>query len=231
MCRSEILTHTGPVSRLVITESLVVSGGEDCSLTVIRLLADGSILVSHLLQGHVSRVRCVSLDGGLLLSGSDDRSAKVWSLCESWGAVTTLSGHAWPVSGVWLGGGLAVTADTSTVRLWSAPAGQLLRTISGLANTGDLRLDLAGGSLLVTSHQSHLLSFSLSNTEDCQEASWQYKPLPLAASGGSQTRLSAGHSTLVLLSFGTNSHNLTVIDFLSSTTISGGRLSSSHCST
>ena len=99
MCRSEIITHTGPVSRLTITDSLVVSCGEDCSLTVIRLLADGSIMVSHLLQGHVSRVRCVSVDGSLLLSGSDDRSAKVWEVTsgetsDSWGAVTTLSGHA-----------------------------------------------------------------------------------------------------------------------------------------
>ena len=197
----------------------MVSCGEDCSLTVIRLLADGSIMVSHLLQGHVSRVRCVSVDGSLLLSGSDDRSAKVWEVTsgetsESWGAVTTLSGHAWPVCGVWLEGGLAVTADCSTVRLWSSPAGALLRTISGLTNTAEVRLDLAGGSLLVTSQHSNLTSFSLASNSD--SASWQFNPDQLAVASKSQVRLSAGHSSLVFLSFSaTNCHNVNIIDFMS----------------
>ena len=219
MCRSEIITHTGPVSRLTITDSLVVSCGEDCSLTVIRLLADGSIMVSHLLQGHVSRVRCVSVDGSLLLSGSDDRSAKVWEVTsgetsDSWGAVTTLSGHAWPVCGVWLEGGLAVTADSSTVKLWSSPAGCLLRTISGLANTAEVRLDLAGGSLLVISQHTNLTSFSLASNSD-SDSSWQFKPHQPAAATKSQVRLSAGHSSLVVLSSATNCHNVNIIDFLS----------------
>ena len=196
----------------------MVSCGEDCSLTVIRLLADGSIMVSHLLQGHVSRVRCVSVDGNFLLSGSDDRSAKMWEVTsgetsDSWGAITTLSGHAWPVCGVWLEGGLAVTADTATVRLWSSPGGCLLRTISGLTNTGEVRLDLSAGSLLVASQHTNLTSFSLATNSD--SASWQFKPHQPAASGKSQVRLSGGHSTLILLSSATNCHNLNIIDFLS----------------
>ena len=63
-----------------MTERLVVSCGEDCTLTVIRLLRDGSVMVSHVLQGHVSRVRCVSIAGSLLLSGSDDRQANILTL-------------------------------------------------------------------------------------------------------------------------------------------------------
>lgn len=199
----------------------MVSCGEDCSLTVIRLLADGSVMVSHLLQGHVSRVRCVSVDGSLLLSGSDDRSAKVWEVTsgetsESWGAIATLSGHAWPVCGVWLEGGLAVTADTNTVRLWSEAAGwALLRTISGLTNTGEVRLDLTGGSLLVASQHTNLTSFSLAPNSD-SASSWQFKPHQPGASGKSQVRLSGGHSTLILISSATNCHSVNIIDFLSS---------------
>ena len=224
LCRSEILTHSRPVSRLTMTESLVVSCGEDCTLTVIRLLTDGAILVSHLLQGHVSRVRCVSVDGGLLLSGSDDRSAKVWEVASGessdssdvCGAVRTLSGHAWPVSGVCLAGGLAVTADTKTVRLWSCPAGLLLRTISGLScsPSQEVRLDLSAGCLLVTSQQANILCFSLASDTD-SAASWEFKPDQLAASSGGQVRLSVGHSTLALLTSARNCHNINIIDFLS----------------
>ena len=215
LCRSEILNHSRPVSRLAMTESLVVSCGQDCSLTVIRLLPDGSILVSHLLQGHVSRVRCVSVDGGLLLSGSDDRSAKVWEVAspQTCGALTTLSGHAWPVSGVCLAGGLAVTADTKTVRLWACPAGLLLRTISGLSCSQEVRLDLSAGCLLVSSQQANILCFSLASDPDSGPA-WEFKPDQAVASTGSQVRLSVGHSTLALLTSAANSHNINIIDFL-----------------
>ena len=221
LCRSEILTHSRPVSRLAMTESLVVSCGQDCSLTVIRLLPDGSILVSHLLQGHVSRVRCVSVDGGLLLSGSDDRSAKVWEVAspqtstssEGCGALRTLSGHAWPVSGVCLAGGLAVTADSKTVRLWACPAGLLLRTISGLVSSQEVRLDLSAGCLLVSSQQANILCFSLASNTD-SAAAWEFKPEQAVASSGSQVRLSVGHSTMALLTSAVNSHNINIIDFL-----------------
>ena len=224
LCRSEILTHSRPVSRLAITESLVVSCGEDCSLTVIRLLTDGSLLVSHLLQGHVSRVRCVSVDGSLLLSGSDDRSAKVWEVAsDSCGAVRTLSGHAWPVSGVCLAGGLAVTADTSTVRLWACPAGLLLRTISGLAGCQEVRLDLTAGCLLLSSHHANILCFSLQSDSE-SAAAWEFRPDQPADSSGGQVRLSLGHSSLAILTSTSNSHYITVLDFWSST------IPSSYCS-
>ena len=220
MCRSEILTHTGPVCRLAISERLVVSCGEDCTLTVTSLLTDGSLLVSHRLHGHVSRVRCVSLDGSLLLSGSDDRSAKVWWVdsgesSESCGALRTLSGHAWPVCAVWLAGGLAVTADTSTVRIWDSQAGGLLRIISGLTNTQEVRLDLSAGSLLISSSQSNISSYSLTSHTQPDSASWQFKPHHLTASTARQVRLTAGHSSLVLFTSTANSHNLNIIDFLS----------------
>ena len=40
----------------------------------------------------------------------------MWRVKESWSTLTTLTGHAWPVTEVELVAGLAVTADTDTIR-------------------------------------------------------------------------------------------------------------------
>ena len=88
-------------------------------------------------QGHVSRVRSLSVSRRLILSGSDDRSAKLWSVqpgssCSS--AVVTLTGHAWPVTSVCLRGHTAVTADSCTIRVWQLPSGTVLITISDVTH-------------------------------------------------------------------------------------------------
>ena len=41
------------------------------------LLPNGSLVLSKLLHGHVSRVRSIDVQNGRILSGSDDRSLKV----------------------------------------------------------------------------------------------------------------------------------------------------------
>ena len=41
------------------------------------LLPNGSLVLSKLLHGHVSRVRSIDVQSGRILSGSDDRSLKV----------------------------------------------------------------------------------------------------------------------------------------------------------
>ena len=209
-CRSEIVTHCRPVTRLSMTARLVVTCGEDCTLTVIRLLTDGAVMVSHVLQGHVSRVRCVSIDGLRLLSGSDDRSAKLWSVRgrEGGAATTTLAGHAWPVCQVELAGSLALTADTRSLRLWSVPAGQLLRNITGVSSQ-QVRLDLTAGCIFVTGETNNLLCFTLADTDT---AAWQTVTASTPAKCGA--RLSLGHSTLLLLSALTNSIHINIIDFL-----------------
>ena len=47
---------------------------------VVTILHDGSLKLSKLLHGHVSRVRALDSQGDRVLSGSDDRSVKLWSL-------------------------------------------------------------------------------------------------------------------------------------------------------
>ena len=50
------------------------------SVGVVTILPDGSLMLSKLLQGHVSRVRALDCHGDRVLSGSDDRTVKLWSL-------------------------------------------------------------------------------------------------------------------------------------------------------
>ena len=50
------------------------------SVGVVTILPDGSLMLSKLLQGHVSRVRALDCHRDRVLSGSDDRTVKLWSL-------------------------------------------------------------------------------------------------------------------------------------------------------
>ena len=50
------------------------------SVGVVNILPDGSLMLFKMLQGHVSRVRALDCHGDRVLSGSDDRSVKLWSL-------------------------------------------------------------------------------------------------------------------------------------------------------
>ena len=50
------------------------------SVGIVNILPDGSLMLSKLLQGHVSRVRALDYQADQVLSGSDDRSVKLWSL-------------------------------------------------------------------------------------------------------------------------------------------------------
>ena len=87
------------------------------------------------LSGHTGQVGCVtfSLDGKLLVSGSDDMTVKLWDM-QTGGVIKTFHGHTcwvWSVSlsidctRIASGSGLA----DSTVRLWDIQTGECLCTI------------------------------------------------------------------------------------------------------
>ena len=95
--KATVATHRSAVTVVAVRDQLVITASQDCSLTVVRLCRDGAVAVARLLHGHVSRVRCVSTAGQFILSGSDDRSAKLWRVRGGSGALLTLAGHAWPV--------------------------------------------------------------------------------------------------------------------------------------
>ena len=49
-CISVINTHSKAVLKIVLSDSMMVSCSQDCSLTVVKFLDSGSLLVSHVLQ-------------------------------------------------------------------------------------------------------------------------------------------------------------------------------------
>ena len=72
------------------------------------------------LQGHGGDVRAVAaLEGGLLASGSGDRTVKVWEVA-SGRCIATLQGHGSYVTSVAAleGGRLASGSGDDTVKVW-----------------------------------------------------------------------------------------------------------------
>ena len=49
-CKSVIRTHSKTVSRIVIQAGLIVTAGQDCAITVLRVTQDGAVTITHLLQ-------------------------------------------------------------------------------------------------------------------------------------------------------------------------------------
>ncbi|CAN8068520.1 unnamed protein product [Agarophyton chilense] len=104
------------------------------TVTVIRVSTDGSTQHTRL-PGHEGRVRCVafSADGTRVVSGSDDRTVRVWSVSNG-RQLSVLSGHEHWVKCVTLsadGTRVASGSDDRTVRVWSVRDGRQLGVLSG----------------------------------------------------------------------------------------------------
>ena len=118
----------------------ILSCSDDMTVGVVCVLRDGSLLLSKLLHGHVGRVRSIHVQGDRVISGSDDRSVKLWSLDtlvpdhaqpESGKPIVTLTGHSGPVTGVLLPAQpyhqWAFSAAGCSVRLWDVTQGTCLK--------------------------------------------------------------------------------------------------------
>ena len=57
-----------------------MSCSDDMTVGVVTISNDGSLTLTKLFHGHVSRVRSIDVQGDRILSGSDDRSVKLWTL-------------------------------------------------------------------------------------------------------------------------------------------------------
>ncbi|XP_061314895.1 F-box/WD repeat-containing protein 4 isoform X2 [Pezoporus flaviventris] len=68
--------HQEDVCRFVLVNSHIVSGGGDGNIVLHKIHGSYSIKFS----AHEQEVNCVDFQGGLIVSGSRDRTAKVWSL-------------------------------------------------------------------------------------------------------------------------------------------------------
>uniref|UniRef100_A0A3Q1I204 F-box domain-containing protein n=1 Tax=Anabas testudineus TaxID=64144 RepID=A0A3Q1I204_ANATE len=68
--------HNGDVCRFVLTDSHLISGGSDGKILVHSRTSD--TLVE--LTGHNQEVNCLDSKDGLIISGSRDRTVKIWTL-------------------------------------------------------------------------------------------------------------------------------------------------------
>jgi hypothetical protein len=128
--------HTGAVLRIMFSGNCLVSCSDDMALAVVTRAAAAASNANNnipasvrLLHGHVSRVRCLDINSGRILSGSDDRSAKLWSLESGERPLATLTGHSGSVSALKLVLPLALTAANATVRLWDVERVVCLRVL------------------------------------------------------------------------------------------------------
>ncbi|XP_041865605.1 F-box/WD repeat-containing protein 4 isoform X2 [Melanotaenia boesemani] len=77
---SEIFSgHDGDVCRFVLTVSHLISGGSDGRILVQSRRRDFSLWLS----GHSQEVNCLDSKDGLIISGSRDRTARIWSVASS----------------------------------------------------------------------------------------------------------------------------------------------------
>ena len=94
----------------------------------------GNITLANTLTGHSDSVWSVALssNGQTLVSGSEDKTIKVWNLSTGQ-LLRTLSGHSDTVRSVALspdGQTLASGSGDNTIKIWNVQTGKLLRTLS-----------------------------------------------------------------------------------------------------
>ncbi|XP_053548458.1 F-box/WD repeat-containing protein 4 isoform X1 [Bombina bombina] len=73
------LGHQEDVCRFVLTNSHIISGGGDGKIVLHKVHSSVSIQFT----AHDQDVNCVDCRGGIIVSGSRDRTARVWSLSSS----------------------------------------------------------------------------------------------------------------------------------------------------
>ena len=118
---------------------LALAAIEECAPTPLAqralLTALASSRVRALLRGHTDVVRKVgwSPDGGRLVSGSHDGTARIWD-AEASTELAVLRGHTEPIRSVaWSPDGrrIATASNDRTARIWDAEAGTVLAVLRG----------------------------------------------------------------------------------------------------
>ncbi|MCW3999596.1 MAG: hypothetical protein NWE93_05105 [Candidatus Bathyarchaeota archaeon] len=124
----------------------------------------------ELLKGHLSTVNCIALtpNGCCLVSGSQDKTARVWSMLDG-ECLRVLKGHQGPINSVVVSGDgkFAVTGSSDKkIIVWSLQDGEALATLEGHQSVlGVMSLALsADGRILVSSDKvKEMFVWSLPN--------------------------------------------------------------------
>ncbi|XP_038264078.1 F-box/WD repeat-containing protein 4 isoform X2 [Dermochelys coriacea] len=121
--------HHEDVCRFVLASSHIVSGGGDGNIVLSKVHSSFSIKFS----AHEQEVNCVDCQGGIIVSGSRDRTAKVWSLSSGRAGhclhTVQTEDRVWSIAISPLLSsfvtGTACCGHTSPLRIWDLESGQL----------------------------------------------------------------------------------------------------------
>ncbi|MEB3213668.1 MAG: WD40 repeat domain-containing serine/threonine-protein kinase [Leptolyngbyaceae bacterium] len=115
----------------------------------------------HTLRGHDAWVRSIALspDGRLLVSGSGDKTVKLWSVADGT-LLHTYQGHSTWVRGVAISPDQRIVASVSndkTVRLWNTQTGEAIQTLLGHGDWIRAVTFLPSDGLLATAGQDKVI--------------------------------------------------------------------------
>ncbi len=104
-----------------------------------------------------------SRDGKRLITGSLDKTARVWD-ASTGDLLLTLGGHRLEVTSVALSGNRAVTGEADgTVRVWDLATGALVTAIKAGQNVGDIALSPDAKHLAVSCVEGGVVTFDLAS--------------------------------------------------------------------
>ncbi|XP_068111768.1 F-box/WD repeat-containing protein 4 [Hyperolius riggenbachi] len=125
--------HQEDVCHFVVTNSHIISGGGDGKIVLHKVHSS----VSVQFNAHEQDVNCVDCHGGIIVSGSRDRTARVWSLSSNMDAqclhTIQTDDRVWsiainPLLSSFVTG-TACCLHTSPLRIWDLQSGQLMNCL------------------------------------------------------------------------------------------------------
>ncbi|XP_074855402.1 F-box/WD repeat-containing protein 4 [Carettochelys insculpta] len=160
--------HQEDVCRFVLTSSHIVSGGGDGNIVLSELHSSFSIKFS----AHEQEVNCVDCQGGIIVSGSRDRTAKVWSLSSGRAGhclhTVQTEDRVWSIAISPLLSsfvtGTACCGHTSPLRIWDLESGQLATCLGTDFHRGAGVLDVfyeTPSTLLSCGYDTYIRSWDL----------------------------------------------------------------------
>lgn len=158
-----LVGHQGYVNSIASSQgNLLVTGGNDKDILV---WSDGNI-VSRL-RGHTSNVCALDSREGLVVSGSWDKTARIWKKSQksqkSQECLRVLEGHTQAVWSVCLLSNHTVLTGSAdkTICQWDIESGQLLKTFGGHTDAVRALVELADGQFASASNDGTIRIWSI----------------------------------------------------------------------